>query len=238
MAAPTTIDDIIRIMREQPEARDAVRREILTDELLELPELFATLTKRVDGIAARLDTLTKRVDEIAARLDTLTERIDKLTQHISEMDSNIGRLLGDRLERRAAYKLPPILSQRLGLRRARAIYPVAVPPSSDSSFTESVEDAVDSGLISEEQETRLKVTDLVFHARRKSDGSRVWFAVEASGAVGPRDIERAAESAAALNTIFDEHAQAVVTGRRIRLHDHMRAEEEGVVVHIEDDPWS
>ena len=60
MAAPTTIDDIIRIMREQPEARDAVRREILTDELLELPELFATLTKRVDGIAARLDTLTKR----------------------------------------------------------------------------------------------------------------------------------------------------------------------------------
>ena len=225
-------------MREQPEARDAIRREILTDELLALPETFARLSKRVDDIAVRLDTLTERVDGIAARLDALTERIDKLTQHISELDSNIGRLLGDRLERRAAYKLPPILSQKLGLRRSRAVYPVDVPPSSDSTFIDRVEDASEAGLISEEQEMRLKVTDLVFHARRKSDGARVWFAVEASGAVGPRDIERVAESAAALSAVFDEHARAVVTGHRIRLHDHMRAEEDGVIVHIEDDPWS
>ena len=106
-----------------------------------MPETFARLSKRVDDIAVRLDTLTERVDGIAARLDALTERIDKLTQHISEMDSNIGRLLGDRLERRAAYKLPPILSQKLGLRRSRAVYPVDVPPSSDSTFIDRVEDA-------------------------------------------------------------------------------------------------
>ena len=224
MATAPTIDDIIRIMREQPEARDAIRREILTDELLELPELFVRLTERVDGIAARLDKLT--------------ERVDKLTEHTAEMDSKLGRLLGDRLERRAVYKLPPRLSQKLGLRRVRAVYPEAVSPSRDSTFIDSVEEAVESGVITEDQEARLRLTDLVFHARRKTDGERVWFAVEASGAVGPRDIDRAIESATALRTVFGEHAEPVVTGHRIRLHDHQRAEEDGVVVVIEDDPWS
>ncbi len=266
MSTAPTIDDIIRIMREQPEARAALRREVLTDELLSLPDLFATLAKRVDDIAERLDTLTRRVDgmaerldtltrrvddmaerldtltrrvdDIAERLDTLTKRLDTLTEHIAEMDDNMGKLLGDRLERRAVYKLPPTLSQRLGLRRARAVYPVAVPPSTDLSFPDMVEAAAESGIITEEQELRLKLTDLVFHARRKSDGERVWFAVEASGAIGPRDIERAAESAGALRKVFDESARAVVTGHRIRLHDHRRAEEDGVMVLIEDDPWS
>ena len=231
MTAPTTIDDIIRIMREQPEARDAIRREILTDELLELPELFATLTKRVESIAARLDTLTERVDK-------LTERLDRLTEHIMEMDSKLGQLLGDRLERRAVYKLPPRLSQKLGLRRVRAVYPEAVPPSPDSDFIDSVEEAAESGLITEDQETRVRLTDLVFHARRKTDGERVWFAAEVSGAIGPRDIDRASKSAATLRTVFGEHAEAVVMGHRIRLSDHQRAEEDGVVVVIEDDPWS
>ena len=215
MATAPTIDDIIRMMREQPEARDAVRREILTDELLALPDLFATLTRRVD---------------------TLTERVDKLTEHMAEMDNKLGVLLGDRLERRAAYRLPPLLSQRLGLRRARAVYPVAVPPSLDLSFTDRVEEAMESGLITEDQESRLKLTDLVMHARRKSDGARIWFAVEASGAIAAGDIERAAESAAALQVVFDEPAKAVVLGHRIRFQDHERARQDGVVVLMDDEP--
>ena len=280
MSTTPAIDEILKAMRERPEARAAIRREVLSDELLEMPETLAkqsaridridatletltrrvddiaarletltrrvddiaarleTLTRRVDDIAARLETLTRRVDDIAARLETLTERMDTLTEVVTGMSTDVQRLFGDRIERRAAFKLPPVLSQGLGLRRARAVYPTAVPPSLDLGFTDEIEDAAESGLITEEQETRLKVTDLIFHARRKSDGARVWFAVEASGAVGPRDIERASESAAALEKIFGEDATAVVTGHRIRLDDRQRAEEDGVIVHIDDDPWS
>lgn len=175
---------------------------------------------------------------IAIRWDSLIKRIDERTQHIAEMNSKIGLLLEDNLERKAAHKLPPRVILRLSLSRPRVVYPVAVPPSHDSTFIDSVEEAAESGLITEDQEARLRLTDLVFHARRKTDGERVWFAVEASGAVGPRDIDRAIESAAALQTVFGEHAEPVVTGHRIRLHDHQRAEEDGVVVVIEDDPWS
>ena len=166
---------------------------------------------------------------------TTTPTIDDI---FTEMNSKLRLLLEDSLECRAVYKLPPILSQMLGLRRARAVYPVAVPPTSESTFIDSVEEAAESGLITEEQEMRLRFTDLIFHARRKRDGERVWFAAEVSGAVGARDIDRAVESAAALRTVFGEHAEAVVMGHRIRLSDHQRAEEGGVVVVIEDDPWS
>ncbi len=166
---------------------------------------------------------------------TTTPTIDDI---FTEMNSTLGLLLEDSLECRAVYRLPPRLSQMLGLRRARAVYPVAVPPTSDSNFIDSVEEAAESGLITEEQEMRLRFTDLIFHARRKKGGERVWFAAEVSGAVGSRDIDRAVESASALRTVFDEHAEAVVMGHRIRLSDHQRAEEGGVVVVIEDDPWS
>ena len=166
---------------------------------------------------------------------TTTLPIDDI---FTEMNSKLRLLLEDSLEHRAAYKLPPRLSQRLGLKRARAVYPVAVPPTPESSFIDSVEEAEKSGLISTEQEMRLRLTDLVFHARRKTDGERIWFAAEVSGAIGPRDIDRASKSAATLRTVFGEHAEAVVMGHRIRLSDHQRAEEDGVFVVIEDDPWS
>lgn len=166
---------------------------------------------------------------------TMAPTIDDI---FTEMNSKLGKLLGDRLERKAAFRLPPRVSQMHGLRRARAVYPVAVPPTYEATFMDSVEEAAESGLITEEQEMRLRFTDLIFHARRKKGGERVWFAAEVSGAVGARDIDRAKKSAVALQTVFGEHAEAVVMGHRIRLQDHQGAEEDGVVVVIDDDPWS
>ena len=41
MATINTIHDLIRLLRENEEWRNAVRRELLTEELLELPQRFA-----------------------------------------------------------------------------------------------------------------------------------------------------------------------------------------------------
>ena len=54
MATLDTTDDLLRAARENPEFREAFRREILTEELLALPERFAayatTTDKRLAGI--------------------------------------------------------------------------------------------------------------------------------------------------------------------------------------------
>ncbi len=284
MTTVNTIEDIIRAMRERPEVRDAIRREVLTEELLSLPEKLDrltqrvdeltvrldtltqhvgdltvrldtltqrvddltvrldTLTQRVDDLTVRLDTLTQRVDDLTVRLDTLTQRVDDLTAQVAEVvkvqkehSDKLGILIGDRLERRMATILPPVLSERLGLRRTQVIYHPTLLPSSDSGFATSVEEAADRGIITDEQELRLKVTDLIMRARRKSDGAGVWVAAEASGTIDETDVSRAAESAAVLGTVFGEDAAAVVVGHRIRFEDRERAETQGVMVMIEDE---
>ena len=63
-----TIEDIIRILREKPEVREAVRREILTDELLELPEKVAQIITIQQQILERLDGHGERLDGIDGRL--------------------------------------------------------------------------------------------------------------------------------------------------------------------------
>ena len=228
MTTVSTVEDIIRAMRDRPEVRDAIRREILTEELLSLPEKLDRLTQRVDDLTVRLDTLTQRVED-------LTAQVAEVVKIQKEHSDRIGILIGDRLERRIATILPPALSERLGLRRTQVVYHPTLLPSSDSGFAASVEDAADRGDITDEQELRLKVTDLIIRARRKSDGADVWVAAEASGTIDRSDIERSADSAAALGAVFGEDASAVVVGHRIRREDRERAKTQGVMVLIEDE---
>ena len=51
MTTFNNIDDLLRILDENPQLLDAVRARVLTRELLALPETVARLTERVDQIA-------------------------------------------------------------------------------------------------------------------------------------------------------------------------------------------
>ena len=66
-----TIDDFLRILRERPDIRDAVRREILTEELLALPGVVA-------GIA---ETQAEHTRELMRHAQTLTQLSKMLTDH-------------------------------------------------------------------------------------------------------------------------------------------------------------
>ena len=67
MTTINTIEDFLRILREDDELRSAVRREILTDELLELPQLVSSLAKSVElykeATNQRFDMVINRLDE-------------------------------------------------------------------------------------------------------------------------------------------------------------------------------
>jgi len=116
----TTVDDIIRAMRERPDVRDQIRRAVLTDELLELPDRFATLGVRVDDIAVQTAANTKAIAELSAqtaantkaiaelsvqtaantkaiealtvRVDDLAVRLDELTMRVDTLTETVGQL--------------------------------------------------------------------------------------------------------------------------------------------------
>ena len=86
MTTINTMQDLTRLLREHPEWRDELRRELLTDELLELPQRFAEYTA---STAQRLDSIERRLDDIDRRLDALTEQVAGLIRHAEATDRRL-----------------------------------------------------------------------------------------------------------------------------------------------------
>ena len=57
MVSINTSDDLIQAIRENPDFRAAARRELLTEELLEVPGRLQTLTATVEGQQAAIGGL-------------------------------------------------------------------------------------------------------------------------------------------------------------------------------------
>ena len=64
---PFTVEefkDLIRILEEQPRWRAELRRMLLTDELLKLPELVGRLAEEQRALASQVRELAQKVDEL------------------------------------------------------------------------------------------------------------------------------------------------------------------------------
>ena len=198
MTTINTMQDLTRLLRENPEWRDEVRRELLTQELLELPQRFAEYAK---------------VDD---------RRLDRLEQKVDSLQDDVSSLRGYALEAKLPTKLPPLASREFNVRRVYPIWTPGILPTNPRTqeFQDKVEHAVEDGTITDDDETRLRVTDLVLRSQRKSDRSTLWFAVEASGVINYEDITRVRRSANAVAKIYGQDAVPVVYGYRI--HDEQR----------------
>ena len=91
-----TLEDLLRAARGNQEFREAFRREILTEELLELPERFAEYTKVTDTHLGNIDktlaTLTENTAAMNRRLDSLGERVESLEGKVEKNSVDINGL--------------------------------------------------------------------------------------------------------------------------------------------------
>ena len=79
------VEDIIREMRERPEVLDSIRRLVLTDELLELPQRFSDLVGRFDMLTERFDALTRVTEKNTADIAELKVAVQKNSDAIAEL---------------------------------------------------------------------------------------------------------------------------------------------------------
>jgi cell division protein FtsB len=188
--------DLVQLLERQPEWRAELRRLLLTEELLSLPQTVQVLAEDVRALAEaqrrteeQLATLTQRVDGLAEQMATLARRVDSLTQDIQLMvkrvDSlgqDIGELKGIGLEFRYQ-RLAYAYFQRL-LRRIYVLSP--------AELSTLLEDAIDEGKLSYSDMEEIIRADLVVRGQRREDGAQAYLVVELSWGVGPSDVERAA----------------------------------------------
>ena len=196
---------IIAELQANPAAQQLLLRAMLTNEFL--------------GMPARLDAIQKDVADLKADVADLKRRAAVLESDVATLKSDVAALKGDSLEIKLHRRIRPYLSQKLGLRRARTLHSAVA--DTDRDLCEALYDAVDADRITEKQETRVFATDLILRAERRDDRATVWVAVEASNAIDARDVERARESADALQAIFGDPALGAVMGYAIP-DDHRR----------------
>ena len=191
---------IIDELQANPEAQALLLRALLTNEFLGMP----------------------------ARLERVEADVAEMKLDIASLKRDVAILKGDGLEAKAYRQVRSLLSQKFELRRSQIMHST-LQETSQPLFG-PVEMALDSGSISEAQESRINATDIILHALRRADRSSVWVAVEVSNDISQNDIERAHESAEALSAVFPEDVMAVVVGYGIRSEDEYRAERANVQV--------
>ncbi len=192
--------DILDAMEHDPALRDAMRRYILTDELLQVPARLdriegdiSTLKEgqsRLDGKVDRLDEKVSRLDEKVDHLDEKVSRLDEKVDHLDEKVNRIGgdvsRLTGADYESHVATYIHRVLRRSLGINAT-----VFSTQRDKSSLTKLLDEAESQGLIDPDDTDELDKADLVLTA----DGPTDYLLAEVSVTVQQDDINRAAERA-------------------------------------------
>lgn len=210
---------IIAELQADPNAQTLLLRALLTNEFLGMPI-------RLERVETGVAELKADVAELNTRMTRVEADVAELKVRVNSLETDVAALKGDMLEVKLHRRIRPLLSQRLGLRRAQVLQS-PVQDTHPELFL-PVEEAFDAGGIDDGQETRINATDLIVRAQRKADRAPVWVAVEVSNAISQRDLERARQAADALNAVFLQDTLAVVIGYRIQPQDQQRWDEAGV----------
>ena len=208
MTTVDTIDDIIRILREQPEAKEAIRRLILTDELLRLPQQIAEIAAIVQRTAEIQDRHTRFLEQHTRDIGELKSDTSELKSDASTLKSDTSELKRDSswLKGLAAFipteRRYQIIALDMGLEPVRLLDPGEIVRM---TMTEAALEFDQSDLNS------FRDCDLIIAAQSPSDGD-CYIAVQVSYTVDHSDISRAIKHAEMVTRFTGKPALPAVSG--------------------------
>ena len=198
--------DLVQLLEERPEWRAEMRRLVLSDEYLTLPEQLAEIRReiaemrrdferRLNRVQGRLDQLTDDVGQLKTDVGQLKTDMGQLQTDVGRLQTDVGRLTddvgelkGQGLERRYREHAPSYFSRLI--RRCRVV--------GSPQLNELLEDAVDRGVLSQGDLNDVNLADLILRGRRLSDRLEVMVLVEISWVIDRSDVRRAADRATLL----------------------------------------
>ena len=206
-----TIEDLVRVLDDNPEWLEALRARLLTRELLEMPNALTQFAAETDRRFAEVNhSLAQFAAETSQQFAEVNRRLDGNDRSIRRLEDNVAILKGAHA-RNVAQRDYGWMTRSMGLQPMRLL-PV---------------DEVDE-LALKLRETGVSRSDL--ESFRKADmiieaadagGETVYIAVEVSFTVDERDTGRATRNARYLTRITGKPARAAVIGST--LDDRIRA---------------
>ena len=231
--------DLVRILEERPEWRAELRRLVLTDEILTLPELVRALVEAQRRTEEQVAALVEAQRHTEERVTTLEERVAALIAAQQHTDAQVAALV-DAQQRtnqqimalteaqlQTNYRLDTLTNDMaevkgivLELRYRDRAYAYFAPlirrtrVLSGDELDALLEGAIVQGQLSEAEADELLLADLLLRGRRRADNSEVYLVVEVSWKVDPYDVERSVRRAALMSRIGIP-AVPVVAGREV-----------------------
>ena len=238
MTTINNMEDLMRVLDENPEWVEALRARLLTRELLELPQMVSELVSTVRELAQRIYHLEERqagLEDSQARLTESVARLEdsqaRLTESVARLEDSHGELarrlteLVEEMARMGARQNR--MQDDLGWLKGRIIYDIARNDAAliadDMGFT--LEQTLVRGDLRRLTE-RHDVSDLPrgevlsFHRAdlimlvADNDGNPHYIAVEVSFTVNGRDSRRALRNAELMTRFTGLPAVAAVAGVR------------------------
>ena len=205
MATINTIEDLLRLLDENPEWLEALRARLLTRELLELPQIVADLSAEVKALAAATNARFDKVEGDIESLSAATNaRFDKVERGIQSLRDDMGPLKAGHA-RNAAERNAAAIVGDMGLRLAKVVTQVDLY---------AIADHVDTSDIPTNEMRSFRRADLVIEATGER-GETCYVAVEISFTANGRDTERAIRNAEFLTRFTGKNARAAVASARI-----------------------
>ena len=249
MTTINTLEDLLRAARGNQEFREAFRREILTEELLELPERFAEYTKVTDTHLGNIDktlaTLTENTAAMNRRLDSLGEKVESLEGKVEKnsVDINgLGDMFREEVKAQSSFRgtyavdasrkdnreVAWLFAYKHGL---RLIKTRQVPDDVLENWLANNVALIESLNLRDRAWRTFPGADLVVEVRdlqAKLDSTPAYYiALEASYTVEKEDILKSTDHARIIRAVTGVDTYAVVAG--VNMDDEMDAETLGRV---------
>ena len=228
-----TIADLVRVLKEEPEWAEALRNQLLSQELLELPERFQAFVRVTEEnnrlMRERLDRVESDIGDLKAGQAETNQRLDQLTGEVNQMRGQIGNLVGADLERKVHAKIAHF-ARRLKLRKIQILQSQIV--GDNKELHDRLAHAEDQGIISLEQGDQIQVADIIFRGQHRESAQSMHVVAEVSRSIADHDIVRAADRAQIWSLVTECETLAVVIGARIEPKQQALAQERSVTILI------
>jgi len=203
--------DLVALLTQHPEWRAELRRLVLTEEILTLPQIVRDLVEaqqrteqQVAQLAAAQQRTEQQIAQLIQQVTQLTEAQRRTERQIVRLQDDVGEIKGIVLEERYHNRAFAYFSRMV--RRTHALM--------EDELVALLEEAVARGALSEEGMDEIARADVVVRGQRRESPGEVYLVVEVSWGVGPGDVERAVRRAALLSQTGLQ-TMPVVAGERI-----------------------
>ena len=229
MTTINTVEDLVRILREQPAWAEAVRAVLLTDDLLDLPARFDRFVQSFDHFVQSQEEINRAQEETNRHLSELLAELKEISesnrQRLNRAEGRLGNLEGEQYERTIRAKALARCQLHFGFQGV--YYALSQDGIADSRLLSAVGHALNEGLVSTADTGDLYESDLIISGENNRHA-----VFEVSLTADDYDIRRARQRADTLEVITGGAVTPVVITTRIDDARYAQANADGVTVFV------